>query len=121
MTWKPFTELDLWDEINASWCRMTPPQRILWERIRIEPVKWSEASYGDERGGFWVVGLIGNTVIWYNDIEEGFNRSSYTKHGVIDQYLCNDDELNWVVQWLLYELKSGEPCGGSLGPPQPID
>ena len=28
-------------------------------------------------GVFWVVGLIGRTVIWYNDIEEGFNRSAF--------------------------------------------
>jgi len=53
---------------------MTPEQLRLWKAIRIKPEKWLQPPYGDHGKGFWVVGLIGRTVTWYNDIEEGFNR-----------------------------------------------
>ena len=54
---------------------MSQEEMRLWEAIRIQPVKWQQDPYGIQGGGFWVVGIIGSTVIWYNDIEEGFNRS----------------------------------------------
>ena len=100
---------------------MSPPQQNLWEAIKIDPIKWSQEPYGNQGGGFWVLALIGNTAIWYNDIEEGFNRSKYTKYGQIDQYWCNQDQLEWAVQHILDEIRDGHPSGRYLGPPQPID
>jgi hypothetical protein len=49
----------------------------------------------------------GRTVIWYNDIEEGFNRSRYTAYGSIDDYWCNQDELELTVQYLMSALEQG--------------
>ena len=98
---------------------MNRRQLHLWEAIRIPPAKWQLHPWGDEGGGFWVVGIIGRSVIWYNDIEEGFNRSSYTTSGVIDEYWCNQDELEWTLNHLLEELDGGSD-GHRLGPPEPI-
>lgn len=55
---------------------MSVPQQRLWEAIKVTPVKWHEPTYGIDGGGFWVVAIYGSTVVWYNDIEEGFNASS---------------------------------------------
>jgi len=41
------------------------------------------------------------TVNWYNDIEEGFNRSGYSTYGTIDDYWCNQDELELTAQYLM--------------------
>ncbi|MBT3013171.1 MAG: hypothetical protein KME41_15675 [Candidatus Thiodiazotropha sp. (ex Lucina pensylvanica)] len=120
MNWKPTSEAEIWDEINESWERMTIPQRRLWEVIKVDPVKWQQTPYGDEGVGFWVVAIFGETVIWYNDIEEGFNRSSYTKPGEINEYWCNQDNLEWTIQHVLDEIKEGNPSGGYAGPPEPI-
>ena len=79
----------------------------LWTAIRIEPEKWRQHPYGDEGGGFWAVGLIGRTVVWYNDNEHGFNRSQFTVYGTIDDYWCNDDELETTVDYLLTTLERG--------------
>ncbi|AFD07185.1 hypothetical protein [Solitalea canadensis] len=68
-----------------------------WRLIRIEPEKWSEEEFGKEGGGFWVVAIYGRKVIWYNDIEEGFNVSDYKSYGVIDDYSCEQDDLNWTL------------------------
>lgn len=70
-------EAALWDLMNAAWHRMTFRQKHLWETIRIDPQRWEQRPYGIGNGGFWVVALIGRTVLWYNDLEYGFQRSSY--------------------------------------------
>src|SRR5436190_23814622 len=98
MTWHPLAEVDLWDKLNQAWDRMTREQRLVWEAIRILPEKWSLTPYGNQGGDFWVVGLIGRTVIWYNDVEEGFNRSPYNRIGTISEYYCNQDGLEIAIQ-----------------------
>ena len=79
----------------------------VWDAIRIEPEKWAQHPYGEQGKGFWVVGLIGRTVLWYNDIEEGFNRSEFAVHGTIKDYWCNQDELEVTVQYVLNALQQG--------------
>lgn len=71
-----------------------------WELVKVNPQKWQEKEYGEMGGGFWVVGLIGQTVIWYNDIEEGFNLSTYSTYGEIDQYNCEQDQLSQIIRKL---------------------
>jgi hypothetical protein len=64
-----------------------------------------ERDFGDEGGGFWVVAILGHKVIWYNDIEGGFNTSTYKKYGQIDEYKCNQVDLNCCVEGLFDTLK----------------
>ena len=120
MTWEPISEVDLWDRINTGYKRMTPEQKRCWDVIKIMPEKWHEESYGKPGNGFWVVAVIGTSVLWYNDIECGFNRSQYTTYGTIDDYWCNQDELEWAVQAILDLMRSGHDVGGKAGPPPPI-
>jgi hypothetical protein len=87
MDWKPISEASLWDMLNEAEKRMSVSQARLWEVIRVPPQKWTERSYGELGGGFWVVAMVGPTVVWYNDIEDGFNRSRYTTFGTIEEYL----------------------------------
>ena len=81
------------------------------------PEKWMQHPYGDVGNGFWVVGIIGRVVVWFNDIEDGFNRSSYRQHGVIEDYSCNQDVLEITVQHLLATIETGHDVGGRCGPP----
>ncbi|ASZ14769.1 hypothetical protein CK934_02150 [Chitinophaga sp. MD30] len=76
-----------------------------WLTIKIDPAKWEEEEYGAEGNGFWVVALIGNRVIWYNDIEEGFNISTYKKYGTIAEYWCNQDKLYIAINSLWNAIK----------------
>jgi hypothetical protein len=118
--WTPISEAEVWDLTIKAWEEMSLPQRRLWEVIKIEPIKWQQAPYGTQGGGFWVVAIYGSTVVWFNDIEHGFNRSTWSNPGVIDEYWCNQDELQWTVQHVLNEWQDGSPSGGRCGPPQPI-
>jgi len=121
MSWKPLSEEELHDMLNSAWQRMSFPQRRFWEAIRIEPQKWASHPYGDRGGGFWAVALVGQTVVWFNDIEDGFNRSHYTTHGTIGAYWCNQDQLEWTVQHILNAIESGSDTGPFAGPPQPLE
>ena len=107
MDWTPIGEMSLLDIIIQAESRMNTEQLRLWEQIKIPPSKWQQFPHGDSGCGFWVVGLIGHKVIWFNDIEDGFNISRYRNHGVIDEYWCNQDELEWVVQYILNFIQQG--------------
>lgn len=120
MKWEPISEVELWDRINSACDRMTPEQSKIWELIKIHPQKWSEETYGKLGGGFWVVAIIGSSVLWFNDIEDGFNQSFYSEFGKIAEYWCNQDELEWAVQNVINLIKDGYYSAGKSGPPQPV-
>ncbi|MHB0938131.1 MAG: hypothetical protein ACYDCO_24220 [Armatimonadota bacterium] len=99
---------------------MTPAQFRLWELIRIDPEKWQLHPWGDEGGGFWVVAIIGNYCQYYNDIEHGFNWSQYQEHGLISDYWCSQDDLEYGVQSLINAIQ-GLGFSAQAGPPEPIE
>lgn len=105
--WQPISLEALHARIAQGRARMTPAQLRLWEIIRIEPEKWQQHPYGDPGQGFWAIALVGRTVIWFNDIEDGFNRSHFADYGTIEQYWCNHDELETAVQYVLNAMASG--------------
>jgi hypothetical protein len=105
--WEPVSEAELLARISQGYERMTQAQQRLWDAIRIKPEKWQQHPYGDAGGGFWAVALIGRTAIWYNDLENGFNRSVYSAYGLIEDYWCNDDELDVTIQYLANALSLG--------------
>lgn len=106
--WKPISSEELTANINAALAEMSLEELALWHYIKIGPEKWQETEYGNECGGFWAVGIFGRHLIWYNDIEEGFNISSYRNYGVIEKYACEQDELNTVLYRLLEDIKTGK-------------
>lgn len=111
MTWEPISLTELTGLIAEAETRMTSEQLGLWSAIKITPVPWYEETHGS----FWAVALSGDRALWYNDIEEGFNLSTYREQGCIDQYFCNQDQLEWTVQSLLEPDKPRL----TLAPPRP--
>lgn len=107
MNWTPISEAQLWDKILQAELRMDAVQSRLWEMLKVNPSKWQQSPWGDAGGGFWTVGLMGEHVVWFNDIEDGFNISKYKTHGRIEDYWCNQDELEEAVQSLLNALEHG--------------
>jgi hypothetical protein len=120
MEWQPISESEIWDNINSACLRMNLSQERLWGVIKFIPEKWQLSPYGDLGRGFWAVAVIGRLVIWFNDIEGGFNISHYSKYGVIDQYWCNQDELEWAVQRVMNLIENGDDGWANASPPQPI-
>lgn len=106
-TWQPISLEELNANISKAIENMDTTEFALWRYIKITPEKWKETEYGEMGGGFWVVAIFGKYVLWYNDIEEGFNVSSYLKYGEIGTYGCEQDELNTVVYRLYEDIKQG--------------
>ena len=105
MEWEPISSEEIYEKIKLYESEIHGQLLNFWTMIKIEPEKWSEEQYGKEGEGFWVVAICGRKVIWYNDIEEGFNISQYCNYGKIDEYYCNQDDLNWIVAKLFNEIK----------------
>lgn len=117
MEWSPISENAMWDLLLTAESQMDIEVSRFWEAVRVTPEKWKQHPYGDQGGGFWVVGVIGSRVIWFNDIEDGFNVSSYSNFGEIGEYWCNQDELEHVLLQLLYCVQTGVPITGRASPP----
>jgi hypothetical protein len=96
--WTPVSLKQLEIYILQGELELNEEELKFWNLIKIQPEKWSEKDYGVEGGGFWVVSIFGKEVIYYNDIEEGFNVSEYKRYGEIENYQCNQSELNWTVK-----------------------
>lgn len=114
--WKPISLSELYDQIQKTETDLNGELCNFWQLIKTEPIKWIEKDYGDVGGGFWVVAICGTKVIWYNDIEYGFNISDYNIYGQIEGYYCNQDELSWVVTRLFDLVKFGGEVIGQAGP-----
>ena len=117
MRWEPIEESALWELMNRAEAQMTAAQVRLWEAIRMPPVKWMQHPYGDVGGGFWAVAIIGTNVVWFNDIEGGFNISAYQTCGVIGDYWANQYTLIQAVQRVLGVIVHGFDFGPFCGPP----
>lgn len=103
--WTPISLAELEEWISRGESKLEGEPLNFWNLIKIAPHKWQETEYGDEGGGFWVVAIFGNRVIFYNDIEDGFNISPYPIYGQISEYACEEDELDWIVERLYNSLK----------------
>ena len=98
--WNPITLSELQEQINNGISKMSSEQHNVWNEISIVPEKWQENDYGKEGSGFWVVAIDANEIIWYNDIEEGFNVSKFSVTGKIEEYGAEQDELQWTINKL---------------------
>ena len=100
---------ELLDLIAHGERKLESDELRLWTRIKISPERWPAGNYGEETGGFWVVGIIGNQVLWYNEIEEGFAFSEFTEFGRIDELRYEQDDLNIPIFRLMRYFKDGTP------------
>jgi hypothetical protein len=112
--WKPISLADLNATIRNDLEDCTPELRALYERAAIEPEKWTRPPWGEGGGGFWAIAVLTNRVLWFNDIEEGFNVSPFSLWGEIGDYVCNQDPLRWALPRLVGDL------GTRMGAPQTI-
>jgi hypothetical protein len=118
--WTPITLDELCVLIDEAVSRLDDDHIRFWDSIRIDPMKWMQHPWGELGGGFWVVALIGSTAIWYNDIEDGFNTSKFCHAGKLDEYWCDDLELNHVVHQVRRSIVDAAPLPARRGPSRPM-
>ncbi len=102
-TWTPIEKELLLDMIRNAELILEGLNKGFWRLIKLQqPEKWQQTSMGDLGDGFWVVAVLGNHCIYYNDIEEGFNISKYDKVGYINEYLCEQLELEQLISSIVH-------------------
>ena len=101
--WEPITRDELDELIATDIAECSEAQRAIYARTSITPEKWRQSPWGDLGGGFWAVAVYGTKVLWYNDIEDGFNISSFVTSGRIpdDEYWCDQDPLKFALPYLV--------------------
>jgi hypothetical protein len=97
MIWEPITSEELSLVILKGEKEMSSANFQFWNEIKFTPTKWTEHEFGYEGGGFWAVAKYKNFVLYYNDIEEGFNISEFEKDGEIKEYGAEQDELQYAL------------------------
>ena len=104
---EPITLEELYDDLLLA--EADPDLRgelwRFWQLVRIFSEKWAQSPYGHDGGGFWVVAVCGNRVLWYNDIEGGYALTRYDAYGQLAAYSSGQQPLKEVVQQLLGLLK----------------
>lgn len=111
MTWRPIRLADLQAMLRRELSECSPEQREFYARACIEAAKWRLTPEGDEGGGFWAVAVHQDRVLWFNDIEDGFNVSRFDAPGEIPsgEYQCNQDSLRLALP----RLQGGQASAGA--------
>jgi len=78
----------------------------MWERTQILPEKWIAPTYGTAPKGFWVVAVIGQAAVWYDDIEDGFVVTECVRFGTIGGNPSGETSLEGAIQELINRLGS---------------
>lgn len=80
---------------------MNEETKSIWDEIKVEPNRWKEESNEWGYDSFWVVAILGNEVIWFNDKTDGFNLSNFTENGYIDEYWEETTNLQNIMWHIL--------------------
>jgi hypothetical protein len=111
MDWKPASIEEVGSIINRDLADCDAKQREVFERYKVAPYPAPIVRYGEMESAV-VVARKGNEVIYWEDVEEGFNISLVTPDGRICEHWCNQDDLGLALNtWI-----SGRERTTRLGP-----
>jgi hypothetical protein len=117
MTWKPATLDDVRKIMKGDLAKCTPQQTAIFRQYSVEPHFSPIVRYG-ESGFVVVVAKKSDEVIYWEDVEEGFNISPLGPDGSVLEHWCNQDDLGIALNRL---IESRECRTGNFGPARPFD
>jgi len=113
--WRPAT-IDKVNEIVASDLKAYDAEQLAtFTKYHVEPFSAPLVRYG-KMESVVVVARNGHQVIYWEDVEDGFNVSSIGPDGTILEHWCNDDALRFALNaWIDGRGLSGQirvcrPC-----------
>lgn len=108
-TWRPATRDEVERIVATESARLSPDQRVRWERIRTGVRPAEITRYGKHEFVF-VVAEEGGRAIYWEDIEGGFNISAVDEHGRLLEHGCDQDDLAIALhKWGHTESESQRP------------
>jgi hypothetical protein len=100
------TEDQVIADIVASENEFDVRSRHLWAKLRIPPMRWSQQQYPGA-SSFWVVGILGNRCLYFNEVEKGWGWGRFSEWGVIAEYHWQQDEIPWAISQTLFAIDNG--------------
>jgi hypothetical protein len=100
MVWHPATVEEVKEIVRRDLAECDEEQLSVFERYRVEPYVAPIRRYGKTES-IVVVARRGDEVIYWEDVEEGFNLSPVAHDGRILEHRCNQDELRLALNaWI---------------------
>jgi hypothetical protein len=100
MKWKPATLSEVGDIVKAELEKCDLEQIATFRRVSIEPYFAPIRRYGKLENVVIVAQKL-NEVMYWEDVEEGFNISPLANDGLILEHWCNQDDLGVALnQWI---------------------
>jgi len=100
MLWAPITKNELQDIIDQQLSECTHDLIAIFNEYRVPLILAPIVRYENVEGVF-VVARKNNNVLYFEDVEEGFNFSPINEEGLILEHWCNQDSLRFALQkWL---------------------
>ena len=91
-------------------------QLAAFDKYRVAPFSAPIVRYGQMESVVVVAGN-GDQVIYYEDVEDGFNVSPISPDGRVSEHRCNQDELRFTLNaWI-----EGRGFPGRFGPAVALD
>lgn len=97
-SWSPITEVQLKEIINYQLKECTDKQKEIYNKYCIDLERAPIERYGKIEYVF-IVAKRGEEVMYYEDVEEGFNFSRMSPSGKILEHGCNQDELKYSLSY----------------------
>lgn len=99
MNWEPITQTELEREIEIQLAELSSEQQAFFQSIRaplraVPIVRWGELEK------VFVVAELKEVLVFYEDIEEGFEIATLNESGIISEYGSNQFKLLHVVNQL---------------------
>jgi hypothetical protein len=114
--WRPATIEEVKSIVEADLKDCDAEQMAAFDRYAVAPYAAPIVRYG-KKESLIVVARRGKEVIYWEDVEDGFNISPVGPDGRILEHSCNQDELGVALNaWI-----EGRGRAGTLGPAVPID
>jgi hypothetical protein len=116
MEWQPMTVDAVKKIIEGDLKECDDEQVSAFKKYAVEPYAAPILRYGEMEIAV-VVARRGDEVIYWEDVEEGFNLSPVSPNGQILEHWCNQDELRFALNaWI-----EGRARPIRLGPAMPIE
>ncbi len=98
--WKPATVEEVQAIVTHDLAKCDDEQRAAFNKYAVEPYLAPIRRYRAlER--VVVVARSGDEVIYWEDVEEGFNLSPVAADGQVMEHWCNQDQLGWALDaWI---------------------
>jgi hypothetical protein len=95
--WNPITRKELTTLLASEEARLDEESANLFKQIRVIPYA-VPIHRGSKIESVFVVAKKGQNILFYEDVEEGFEWSSLNSSGQIESYFCNQWELSLALK-----------------------